>query len=62
MGGNGWVVREDVAGHEDVGVGGSAAFGSDYMGVVLGCNLVYDADESFVPAIFVVFLFWAVGW
>ena len=54
MGGHGWVVWEDETGDEDVGVGGSSAFGSDDVGIVLGSYLVYDSDETFVPAVLVV--------
>lgn len=62
MGGNGFVVVwEDVAGDEDVGVGGSAAFGGYDVCVVHGRDLVYDSDESLVPAVLVIFLFCAAS-
>ncbi len=52
-----------MAGDEDVLVGGAAAFGGYYVGVVCFCDFVYDAYETFLPAGFVVFWgsFYEVG-
>lgn len=38
-----------VACYEHVVVGGAAAFGGDYMRVVVGRYFVDDADEAFGP-------------
>ena len=42
-------VWEWVAGDEDVVVGGAAAFGGDYVGVVGGGDFVDDAHHAFGP-------------
>ena len=56
---------EGVAFYEDILVGGAAAFGGYYVRVVGGCYFVDYADETFVPAGFVVVwclcFFWIGG-
>lgn len=46
--------EERVAGDDDVLVGGTAAFGGDDVVEVGWGELVDDADQRFVPAVFVV--------
>ncbi len=53
---------EGVACYEDVLVGGAAAFGGYYVGEVGGCYFVDYADETFVPAGFVVGWWVCGGW
>lgn len=39
---------------KNVLIRGAAAFGSNDMGIVGGCDLVDHADQAFVPSVFVV--------
>jgi len=47
---------EDVAVYEYVLIAGAPAFGCDYGSVVGGRDFVNDADQTFVPGVFVVFV------
>ena len=49
-----FVARELVAVDEDVLVGSTSAFGGDDVGIVLFCDFVDDANETFLPAILVI--------
>ena len=49
-----FVMRELVAVDEDVLVGSTSTFGSYYVGIILFCYFVNDANKTLLPAILVV--------